>query len=202
MPDAFSTIASQLHRELGAILASPVLSGEPDPLQPLRASIEVHAQAAALVTAAAERARAEGRTWQDIGDVLGISRQAAFQRFGKPIDPRTGETMNTTPLPEAVTLAEAVIDDLSHGLWQEVVNGFDAQMRDALTADGLAAAWAQVAGMAGAYERRGETEAARAADITITNTPLGFEAGDFTARISFRDDRTIAGLYILPAERA
>jgi hypothetical protein len=200
MPDLFSTIASQLHREVGAILASPVLSGEPDPLQPLRASIEVQAQAAALVAAAAERARAAGRTWQDIGDVLGISRQAAFQRFGKPIDPRTGETMNTTPLPEAVTLAETVIDDLSHGLWQEVVNRFDTQMRDGLTADGLAAAWAQIIGLAGAYEHRAETEAARAADITITNTPLGFEAGDFTARISFRDDQTIAGLYILPAE--
>jgi hypothetical protein len=25
-----------------------------------------------------------------------------------------------------------------------------------------------------------------------------FEAGEFTARISFRDDQTIAGLFILP----
>jgi hypothetical protein len=52
-------------------------------------------------------------------------------------------------------------------------------------------------GMAGAYEGRGDTDVARAGDFTTTNTPLTFEAGDFVARITFRDDRTIAGLYIL-----
>ncbi|BBY85823.1 hypothetical protein MTOK_16050 [Mycolicibacterium tokaiense] len=34
--------------------------------------------------------------------------------------------------------------------------------------------------------------------ITITNTPSAFEAGDFVARITFRDDRTIAGLVSTP----
>ena len=29
-----------------------------------------------------------------------------------------------------------------------------------------------------------------------------FEAGEFTTRISFRDDHTIAGLFILPAHTA
>lgn len=32
--------------------------------------------------------------------------------------------------------------------------------------------------------------------MTITDTPLAFEGGDYTARITFRDDRTIAGLHI------
>jgi hypothetical protein len=200
MSDAFSATVIRLHREIGAILASPVLSSENTPLGPLRASIEVQAQAALLVTAAVERARAAGSTWQDIGDVLGVSRQAAFQRFGKPIDPRTGEIMNTTPLPETITLAESVIDALSRGTWDEVTARFDTKMRDGLTGDGLAAAWAQIIGMAGAYENRGATQATRAADITITNTTLAFEAGDFTARISFRDDHTIAGLYIVPGD--
>lgn len=39
-------------------------------------------------------------------------------------------------------------------------------------------------------------EATRAVDLTIRL--LAFEAGDFTACISFRNDRTIAGLDILP----
>jgi hypothetical protein len=202
MPDAFATIANQLHRDVGAILAAPVLSTDDDPLGTLRTSIEVQSKTVALVAAAVEQARAAGQTWQDIGTVLGVSRQAAFQRFGKPIDPRTGETMNTTPLPEAVTLVETIIDALARGRWGDVASRFDAQMRDALTEDGLAAAWAQVIGMAGAFDTRGESEAARAADITITNTPLAFEAGDFVARISFHDDQTIAGLYILPGATA
>jgi hypothetical protein len=200
MPNVFALTAASLHREISAIIAAPVLSGENTPLQSLRASIDVQAQAAVLVAAAAERARDARCTWQEIGDVLGISRQAAFQRFGKPIDPRTGETMSTTPLPEAVALAETVLDALASGAWGDVTSHFDEQMRNGLTSDGLAAAWAQIVGMAGAYEHRGKTEAARAADITITNTPLAFEAGDFTARISFRDDQTIAGLYIVPTE--
>lgn len=31
-----------------------------------------------------EKARAAGATWADIGDALGVSRQAAFKRFGRP----------------------------------------------------------------------------------------------------------------------
>lgn len=107
--------------------------------------------------------------------------------------------MSTTPLPEATPLAENVIDALAGARWADVTSRFDAQMNSGLTSDGLAAAWAQIIGMAGAYERRGTPEATRAADLTITNTPLAFEAGDFIARISFRHDQSIAGLYILPA---
>ncbi|WP_034488280.1 hypothetical protein [Actinomadura oligospora] len=32
-------------------------------------------------------ARSSGLTWQEIGDALGITRQAAFQRFGRPNEP-------------------------------------------------------------------------------------------------------------------
>ncbi len=75
-------------------------------------------------------------------------------------------------------------------------------MRAGLTEEGLAEAWAYLAGLAGAYERHGDTDALRAGDFTITNTPLAFEAGEFIARITFRDDRTIAGLYILNPDAA
>ncbi|MEO7124070.1 MAG: DUF3887 domain-containing protein [Lacisediminihabitans sp.] len=202
MPHTFSTVASQIHQQLGAVLAAPVLTDKRDALAPLRASLEIQAQVTALVATAVEDARGAGRTWQDIGDVLGISRQAAFQRFGKPIDPRTGETMNTTPLAEAALLAENALNSLAGGRWDEVTNQFDEQMRAGLTGDALAAAWAQIIGTAGAYERHGATESARTADLTVTNTPLSFEAADFVARIAFRDDHTIAGLYILPAEQS
>jgi hypothetical protein len=158
--------------------------------------------AEALMTAAVQQARDAGRTWQEIGDVLGVSRQAVFQRYGKPIDPRTGEVMNTTPLPEADELARTVIDDLAHARWTDVTARFDSTMRDRLTEEGLAEAWAHIAGLAGAYESHGDTDAVRAGDFTTTNTPLSFEAGDFVARITFRDDRTLAGLYILNPDAA
>lgn len=134
--------------------------------------------------------------------MLGVSRQAAFQRYGKPIDPRSGEAMSTSPRPDAVELARGVIDDHAHGRWAAVSARFDDTMRAGLTEEGLAEAWAYLAGLAGAYERHGDTDALRAGDFTITNTPLAFEAGEFIARITFRDDRTIAGLYILNPDAA
>lgn len=154
------------------------------------------------MAAAVHQARDAGRTWQEIGQALGVSRQAAFQKYGKPIDPRNGEVMSTSPLPEAVELAQAVIDDHAHGRWADITARFDERMREGLTEEGLAEAWAYLAGTAGAYGSHGDTEAVRAGDFTITNTPLAFEAGDFVARVTFRDDRTIAGLYILNPEAA
>ncbi len=105
--------------------------------------------------------------------------------------------MNTTPLAAAADLAAAVISDLVAGRWSQISERFDSTMRDGLSDEALAAAWAQIVGMAGAFEGHGETEAVRAGDVTITNTPLSLEAADYTARITFRDDESIAGFYIL-----
>ena len=109
--------------------------------------------------------------------------------------------MNTTPLTGAAELAAAVIEDLATGRWSLVTEQFDPTMRDGLSEDALAAAWAQIVGLSGGYEGHGEPAAVRAADMTITNTKLLLEAGDYTARITFRDDRTIAGLHILEGEK-
>jgi hypothetical protein len=199
---SFTVTGQQLHRQLGQILAAPVLRDENDPLALVRAAHDVADRAEALMAAAVQQAREAGRTWQEIGEVLGVSRQAVFQRYGKPIDPRTGEAMNTSALPEADELARTVIDDLAHARWADVSARFDATMRDRLTDEGLAEAWAHIVGLAGAYESHGDTVAVRAGDFTTTNTPLAFEAGDFVARITFRDDRTLAGLYILNPDAA
>ena len=37
-----------------------------------------------ILRALVRQARAEGRTWAEIGEVLQVTRQAAFQRFGAP----------------------------------------------------------------------------------------------------------------------
>jgi hypothetical protein len=202
MSGSFTVTGQQLHRQLGQILAAPVLNSEIEPLDLVRAAHEIRDGAEALMAAAVQQAREAGRTWQEIGEVLGVSRQAAFQRYGKPIDPRNGEVMNTSPLPDAVELARAVIDDHAHGRWADITARFDDTMRAGLTEEGLAEAWAYIAGLAGAYESHGDTDVVRAGDFTTTNTPLSFEAGDFVARITFRDDRTIAGLFILNPDAA
>lgn len=194
-------VGRRLHQEVGRILAAPVLQGG-DPLDTVRAARDVQGQAEELMVAAVQQARDSGHTWQQIGDSLHVTRQAAFQRYGKPVDPRTGEAMNTTPLPESDDLALAVIDDLAHARWAEVSARFDTKMSEGLTEEGLAEAWVHIVGLAGAYEGHGATDAVRAGDFTTTNTTLNFEAGEFVARITFRDDQTIAGLYLLSPDNA
>jgi hypothetical protein len=180
-----------------AFLASRVLTSGDDWAGSIRGAMSIQAAADDVVRAVVRHARDSGATWQVVGDALGVTRQAAFQRYGRPIDPRTGEPMNTTPLAGAAALATSVIDDLAAARWSRVADQFDPTMRDGLSEEALAAAWAQIVGLSGAFEQHGDPEVARAGDVTITDTPLAFEAGDYTARITFRDDRTIAGLHIL-----
>ncbi|WP_430791461.1 DUF3887 domain-containing protein [Actinoplanes sp. G11-F43] len=201
MQDKLTEAMRALEARREAFLAARVLTASDDWVGAIRHAIGIQAAADDVVRAVVEQARQRGATWQVVGDALGVSRQAAFQRYGKPIDPRTGEPMNTTPLPEAADLATAVLDDLVAGRWAKVTERFDPTMRDGLSEDALAAAWAQIVGMAGAFESHGPPEAARAGDMTITNTALAMEAGDYTVRITFRDDRSISGLFILDGQK-
>ena len=108
--------------------------------------------------------------------------------------------MNTTLLNDAADLARSVVRDLAAGRWELVTERFDPAMRDGLSEEALAAAWSQIVGLSGGFEGQGEPAVSRASDVTVTNTPLSMEAGDYTARIALRDDRTIAGLHILPEQ--
>jgi hypothetical protein len=53
-------------------------------LEALTAARELSGATDAALRAAVDRARAAGQSWGRIGDVLGTTRQAAFQRFGRP----------------------------------------------------------------------------------------------------------------------
>lgn len=190
----------ELRRHADAFLAARVLTDSDDFASAIGYSLRVQSAADEVVRTVVQQSRERGATWQTIGDALGVSRQAAFQRYGKPIDPRTGELMNTTPLTDAAELARSVVRDLAAGRWELITDRFDPAMRDGLSEEALAAAWSQIVGLSGGFEGQGEPAVSRASDVTVTNTPLLMEAGDYTARISFRDDRTIAGLHILPEQ--
>jgi hypothetical protein len=164
-------------------------------------------QAQALARSAEEglamsvaRARESGHTWAEIGRVLGTSRQAAFQRFGRPADPRTGQPM-APMVPGARELAGRLFGDLAAGRWAAVCAQFGPAVAARLDPAGLAAAWAQVIGMAGEFERRGEPSAYRAGDYTVVDVLLFFEAGERTGRVSYDQDARVAGLFFLPTER-
>jgi hypothetical protein len=162
------------------------------------AARDLSAAAEAALQAAIDRARAAGGSWRDIGDVLGTSRQAAFQRFGHPVDPRTGAPMSHEVPPEAAGLAVAIFSGYSEGRFEQIRSDFDEHLRQRLTADRLAAGWASMIAMFGQLESIGEPFARRTADDTLVDVPLHFEAGDARGMVRLDANGKVAGLAIRP----
>jgi hypothetical protein len=168
----------------------------------MAAARERAAAANEALQAAVDRARDAGHSWREIGEVLGTTRQAAFQRFGHPVDPRTGTPMSHDVPSDAADRAVGLITRLAEGRWEEVVGEFDARMRERVDAERMAGAWAHTVGMIGRFERTGEPFAHRAGDDTMVDVPLLFEAGDAVGSIRFDRDGRVAGLLLRPASPA
>lgn len=148
-----------------------------------------------------DRARRGGHTWQEVGAVLGTTRQAAFQRFGRAIDPRTGAPMAPVR-PGAAEHAAGLLGAVVEGRWPDACVDFDVTVAERLSPERLAAAWAHVVGLLGGYERMGEPYAFRAGDLTVVNVPLHFEAGEGVGRVSYDREGKVAGLFFLPSRDA
>jgi hypothetical protein len=150
-----------------------------------------------------QQARDAGHTWQEIGDLLGVTRQAAFQRFGKPIDPRTGEPMDrTVHMADAAERAVAIVKDVLEGRMDDARKSFNAEVMTAFTDEKRGSALATVAGLVGEFDAFGEGDpfVRRIGDHTVVDIPLRYEAGDMKARVAFDEDAKVAGLFILTPE--
>jgi hypothetical protein len=178
------------------------LSHPSSPHGAVAAARELSAAAETALQAAVDRARAAGQSWRDIGEVLGTTRQAAFQRFGHPIDPRTGGPMSREIPADAADRALAIFDWHDQGRWQEILDELDDAMRSRHDPARLSRGWAALAGMFGRLERTGEPFARRAGDDTVVDVPLHFEAGDAKGIVRFGGDGKIAGMAIRPASPA
>jgi len=133
-----------------------------------------------------QRSRDAGHTWQELGDLLGVTRQAAFQRFGKPIDPRTGETMDkTVRMADAAERAITVVTAVLEGRMDDARQSFNAQVTAAFTDE---------------VRGNGEPFVRRIGDQTVVDIPLRYEAGDMKARVTFDTEETVAGIFILIPE--
>jgi Protein of unknown function (DUF3887) len=172
--------------------------GTGPPLAALAAARDLAAVAGEAMQQAVDKARAAGHSWREIGDVLGTTRQAAFQRFGHPVDPRTGAPMSTEIAAGAADRAVAILAAMTEGRWEEARRDFNGQMSQRLDAKRLADGWARMAGLVGAYEGMGEAFAHRVADNTVVEVPLRFEAGEATGRVIFDEDGKVAGLWLRP----
>jgi hypothetical protein len=150
-----------------------------------------------ILHALVRQARAEGHTWSQIGELLGTSRQAAFQRFGGP--PREeGEPMKA--LPDADEKAVAILDHLMHKRWDRVRADFDERMKLACSADLLASVLARAEGRLGPHRAIGSPSVALREGHTVVDVPLAFARGEVTGRVTFNGNARIAGLFFLAPE--
>jgi hypothetical protein len=184
--------------EIRQVKVDSVLS---NPLAAVNEALRTVRDAEVDLREAVEAARRAGHTWQEIGDLLGTSRQAAFQRFGRPIDPRTGTPMTGPALPDAAQRAADLVIAVIECRWSDVRRDFDEKMLEAVDENLVELAWTQTASEVGRYERMGEPFARAMGDYTVVDVPLDFEAGERNVQVTYRADGRVAGLWIRPRDQ-
>ncbi|MFH9979854.1 DUF3887 domain-containing protein [Streptomyces sp. NPDC017179] len=186
---------------LASAARSPLTA--PDYLELVRRAQEIDGLAGQVLKLCVQQSRDAGHTWQEVGDLLGVTRQAAFQRFGKPIDPRTGEPMDkTVHMTDAAERALDIVTAVLEGRMDDARPSFNAEVLAAFTDEVRGNALATVAGLVGAFEGFGDGEpfVRRIGDHTVVDIPLRYETGEMKARVAFDMDEKVGGMHILPPE--
>lgn len=172
-------------------------------------------QARAQLAVAVRQARAAGRTWADIGAVLGISRQAAFKRFGEVINPADGRLITGVPVSMTAiqNLTERVFDLIAAANYAELEALLHPDVRGELNAQTIGEVWAGVLTEVGAKESYADTHVVLPAGERIDNdaqilgvvvgvTTLRHEAGEVMGRVAVDEQRRIVGLLIVAPDAA
>ena len=137
-------------------------------------------------------ARRAGHTWEAIGQLLRISRQAAQQRFGGT----SGDETRTEFAPLARRSTEIIHQIRDHD-WDRLTADWDQTMRTKLPIEQVAEVWQQLSQSAGALRAVGRPSIVRKGPYRIADVPLVFEHGPMKARVTFNHDNSVAGLFIL-----
>ena len=162
---------------------------------------------------AVQEARSAGRTWAEIGETLGISRQAAFKRFGEVINPVNGQKITGAPMAMQTIreLTERVFDLISTADYQQLEQLIHPDVREELTAELIADTWQRVLTDIGAKETYDDTHVALPAGQRIDDdeqllgtvvgvTTLQHEAGEAVGRVAVDDQQKVVGILILPPD--
>lgn len=165
-------------------------------------------QAERELGSAVATARAQGVTWQQVADVLGVSRQAAFKRFGHAVDPATGEQLVPAPTADVAALAEQVFGHVAAGQAQWVRERMTQAAARGLTRRVIKQVWAEVLASYGQLERieasghsiDGEPLADGPVPLpAVGRLVLHLEAGECWAHVLVNRDGRISGMVVRPA---
>lgn len=147
-----------------------------------------------VLHALVQQARHEGHTWAEVGSLLHVSRQAAFQRFGGRTSDDPGNDEVTPPLPDAADRALVTIQHVQDERWDLLYAGFTERARDALSEEVFRSQRARAKRRFGAFISSGVPTVGVRHGYTIVDVPMTFETADITGRVTFNAEGKIAGL--------
>lgn len=153
---------------------------------------------------AVDAARESGASWADVGAALGTSRQAAFKRFGRPRDPRTGGAMTTRSVDHVPALTEQVFREIDAGDYAAVRDRMPDEVAGVLTEDAVLGTWARVVGEVGNLDgfdgTRVEHGDGPALGVVVGDTTLRCEAGELRGRVAVDDQDRVVGILVVPTD--
>jgi hypothetical protein len=145
------------------------------------------------------QARAAGHTWAEIGELLHVSRQAAFQRFGG--DRRApGEDAVAPPVDGAVDAAVPVLEAFLDWRFDDTRATFGQRMLDACSIELLADVREKVRQYGGEVQALGSPIVSVRDGYTGVDIPVALERADGIGRVVLDADRQVVGFFVRPAE--
>ncbi len=159
------------------------------------------------LAAAIHAARQAGVTWQEVGDVLGVSRQAAFKRFGRPVDPDTGEVLGTGPRVDPGEIVERVAQLIAAGDYDALRELMTHACAREVTRTRVMGVWRDILADVGALEDCSGIGATRdGISLRLEPTPgpvvaralLEHEAGEIVLHVSVNRAGRIDGILFAP----
>jgi hypothetical protein len=147
-----------------------------------------------------DQARAAGHTWAEIGGVLRVSRQAAFQRFGGGRRPSSADAGIVAPVEGAIEHAVPVLQAFLDGRFDDARSSFGERMLNACSVELLADVREKVRREAGEVQAIGTPIVSVRDGYTVVDIPVALERADGIGRVVLDADREVAGFFVRPAE--
>jgi hypothetical protein len=146
-----------------------------------------------------QQARALGHTWAEIGELLHVSRQAAFQRFGGGQAP-IAEAGVAVPVEGAVDAATPVLQAFLDGRFDDARTRFGPRMLEACSVELLADVREKVREYGGEVQALGTPGISVRDGYTGVDIPVALERADGIGRVVLDADRQVVGFFVRPVE--
>jgi hypothetical protein len=144
-----------------------------------------------------EQARSAGHTWAEIGQLLHVSRQAAFQRFGGSRTPALDAGVSV-PVDGAVESAVPVLEAFLDARFDDARATFGERMLDACSVELLADVREKVREYGGEVQALGAPVVSVRDGYTGVDIPVALERADGVGRVVLDANRQVVGFFVRP----